>query len=329
MPTEEKTSYSYLQAVGRALDYELERDENTFMIGEDIAGFGGPFKVTDGFAEKFGPRRIIDAPIAETGIVGLGAGAALVGLRPIVEFQFADFISCAFDPIINVIARHHWRNGDPLPLTMRAPFGGRLRAGPTHSQSVESYFAHVPGIKIVMPGRAEDAAGLLIASIRDNNPVLYLENKYLYRRLSAPGEPSFEPIELGKANVVREGTDITVVTYSAGVHQAVDAAEELAKDDISVEVVDLRTVTPLDKETIVDSVKKTSRAVVLHEAAEFLGMGAEIAAQIQRHAFWHLDQPVERIAARNTPTPTSPPLEDAVIPQPAQIVERIRKVAKA
>lgn len=329
MPTEEKTKYTYLEAVGRALDYELGRDENTFMIGEDIAGFGGPFKVTAGFVEKFGPQRIIDAPIAETGIAGLAAGAALVGLRPIVEFQFADFMSCAFDPIINVMARHHWRTGDAMPLTMRAPFGGRLRAGPTHSQSVESYFAHVPGVKIVMPGTAEDAAGLLIAAIRDNNPVLVLENKYLYRRLSAAGEPSFEPIELGKANVLREGTDITVVTYSAGVHQAAEAADELAKDGISVEIVDLRTVTPMDTRTIVESVKKTSRAVVLHEAAEFMGMGAEIAAKIQKEAFWYLDQPIERIAAKNTPTPTSPPLEDAVIPQPSQIVETIRKVAKA
>jgi pyruvate/2-oxoglutarate/acetoin dehydrogenase E1 component len=329
MPTEEKTSYTYLDAVAAALDAELERDENTFLIGEDVGLYGGPFKLTKGFLDKFGARRIIDAPIAETGIAGLAAGAALVGLRPIVEFQFADFMSCAFDPIINVMARHHWRTGDPMPLTMRAPFGARLRAGPTHSQSVESYFAHVPGIKIVMPGTAADAAGLLTAAIRDNNPVLYLENKYLYRRLSTPAPLSLEPIELGKAIVVKQGTDITVVTYSAGVHQAVDAAEELAKDGISVEVVDLRTVTPLDKETVVESVKKTSRAVVLHEAAEFLGMGAEIAAIIQKEAFWFLDQPVERIAAKNIPIPTSAPLEDAVIPQPAQILETIRKVAQA
>lgn len=329
MPTEEKTSYSYLDAIGAALESELESDENTFLIGEDIGKFGGPFKVTAGFLEKFGPRRIIDAPIAETGIAGLAAGAALVGLRPIVEFQFADFISCAFDPIINVMARHHWRTGDAMPVTMRAPFGAGLRAGPTHSQSVESYFAHVPGLKIVMPGTAADAAGLLIASIRDNNPVLYLENKYLYRRLTTPAPLSLDPIELGTANVIREGTDITVVTYSSGVHHAVEAAAHLAEDGISVEVVDLRTVVPMDSETIIKSVKKTSRAVVLHEAAEHLGMGAEIAAQIQKEAFWYLDQPVERIAAKNTPTPTSPPLEDAVIPQPTQILEIVRRVAKA
>jgi 2-oxoisovalerate dehydrogenase E1 component beta subunit len=271
----------------------------------------------------------VDTPIAETGFTGLAAGAALVGLRPVVEFQFADFISCAFDPIINVLARHHWRTGDPMPVTMRAPFGGRLRAGPTHSQSVESYFAHVPGIKIVMPGTPEDAAGLLISSIRDNNPTLYLENKYLYRRLRANGPLSMEPIPLGVAKVVREGRDVTLVTYSAGVHQGLEVAQELDKDGISVEVVDVRTLVPLDVETIVNSVRKTSRAVVLHEAAKRLGYGAEIAATIQEEAFWHLDQPVVRIAALNTPTATSPPLEDAIIPQPAQIAETLRKVARA
>ena len=267
--------------------------------------------------------------IAETGFTGLAAGAALVGLRPVVEFQFADFISCAFDPIINVLARHHWRTGDPMPVTMRAPFGGRLRAGPTHSQSVESYFAHVPGLKIVMPGTPEDAAGLLISSIRDNNPTLYLENKYLYRRLKAAGPISLEPIPLGVANVVREGRDVSLITYSAGVHQGLEIADELDKEGISVEVVDVRTLVPLDVETIVNSVKKTARAVVLHEAATRMGYGAEIAATIQEEAFWYLDQPILRIGAKNTPTPTSPPLEDAVIPQPADIAAAIRKVAKA
>src|SRR6478736_747281 len=308
---------------------EKEADPDVFLIGEDVGQFGGAFKVTKGFLEKFGPRRVVDTPIAETGFTGLAAGAALVGLRPIVEFQFADFISCAFDPIINVLARHYYRNGDPMPVTMRAPFGGRLRAGPCHSQSVESYFAHVPGIKIVMPGTPQDAAGLLISSIRDNNPTLYLENKYLYRRLKAAGPLSMEPIPLGVANVVREGTDVTLITYSAGVHQGLEIADELEKEGISLEVVDVRTLVPLDVETIVNSVKKTSRAVVLHEAATRMGYGAEIAATIQEEAFWYLDQPILRIGAKNTPTPTSPPLEDAVIPQPADIAAAIRKVAKA
>jgi 2-oxoisovalerate dehydrogenase E1 component beta subunit len=321
--------YNYLDAVGVGLDAELCADPNVFIIGEDVGQFGGAFKVTEGFLEKFGPTRVVDTPIAETGIAGLAAGAALVGLRPVVEFQFADFISCAFDPIINVMARHHWRTGDAIPVTMRAPFGARLRAGPTHSQSVESYFAHVPGIKIVMPGRAEDVAGLLIASIRDNNPTLFLENKYLYRRLSAPGTPSLEPIPLGKAHVLRSGTDVTLVTYSAGVHQGMEIAEQLDTEGISVEVIDLRTVVPMDIETVIESVKKTSRAVVLHEAALHMGMGAEIAAQIQEKAFWYLDQPVARIGALNTPTPTSPPLEDAVLPQPEAIAATLREVVRS
>ncbi len=329
MTTTTEDKYTYLDAVGVGLDSEMEADPNVFIIGEDVGQFGGAFKVTKGFLEKFGPTRVVDVPIAETGFTGLAAGAALVGLRPVVEFQFADFISCAFDPIINVMARHHWRTGDPIPVTMRAPFGARLRAGPTHSQSVESYFAHVPGLKIVMPGRPEDVAGLLIASIRDNNPTLFLENKYLYRRLTAPGTPPLDPIPLGVASVVREGSDVTLVTYSAGVHQGLEVADELAKDGISVEVIDLRTVVPMDIDTVIESVKKTSRAVVLHEAAVHMGMGAEISAQIQEKAFWYLDQPVARIGALNTPTPTSPTLEDAVLPQPAQIAETLKEVARA
>ena len=320
---------TYLDAISQALMSEMEADPDVFIIGEDVGQFGGAFKVTKGFLDKYGPRRVVDTPIAETGFTGLAAGAALVGLRPVVEFQFADFISCAFDPIINVLARHHWRTGDPMPVTMRAPFGGRLRAGPTHSQSVESYFAHVPGLKIVMPGTPQDAAGLLISSIRDNNPTLFLENKYLYRRLKAAGPLSMDPIPLGVANVIREGRDVTLITYSAGVHQGLEIADELEKEGISVEVVDLRTLVPLDVETIVNSVRKTSRAVVLHEAAKRMGYGAEIAATIQEEAFWYLDQPVLRIGAKNTPTPTSPPLEDAVIPQPAEIADAIRKVARA
>ena len=327
--TETEARPTYLDAVAAALDHEMERDPDVFIIGEDVGQFGGAFKVTKGFLDKYGPRRVVDTPIAETGFTGLAAGAALVGLRPVVEYQFADFISCAFDPIVNVMARHHYRTGDRMPVTLRAPFGARLRAGPTHSQSVESYFAHVPGLKIVMPGTPEDAAGLLIGSIRDDNPVLYLENKYLYRRLRASGPLRLEPMPLGRAKVVREGRQVSLITYSAGVSQGLEIAEELDKDGISVEVVDVRTLVPLDVETIAASVRKTSRAVVLHEAALRMGYGAEIAAVIQEQCFWHLDQPVTRIGARNTPTPTSPPLEDAVVPQPAQIAETLRKVATA
>jgi acetoin:2,6-dichlorophenolindophenol oxidoreductase subunit beta len=323
------TDVTYLDAVGQALMAEMEADESVFLIGEDVGQFGGAFKVTKGFLEKFGERRVVDTPIAESGFTGLAAGAALNGLRPVVEYQFADFISTAWDQITNVIARHYYRTGDAMPITFRCPFGARLRAGPTHSQSVESYFAHVPGLKIVMPGTAQDAAGLLISSIRDNNPVLYLENKYLYRRLRSDGPVSLDPIPLGEAKVVREGRDVTLITYSAGVSQGIEIADELDKDGISVEVIDIRTLVPLDIETIVNSVKKTSRAVVLHEAARRMGYGAEIAAEVQERCFWFLDQPVVRIGAKNTPTPTSPPLEDAVVPQPADIAETLRKVARA
>jgi acetoin:2,6-dichlorophenolindophenol oxidoreductase subunit beta len=320
---------TYLDAISQALMSEMEADPDVFIIGEDVGQFGGAFKVTKGFLEKFGPRRVVDPPMAESGFTGLAAGAALVGLRPVVEYQFADFISAAFDQIINVMARHYYRTGDPMPVTMRAPFGARLRAGPTHSQSVESYFAHVPGLKIVVPGTPEDAAGLLISSIRDNNPVLFLESKYLYRRLRTQGPLSLEPVPLGQAKVVREGSQVSVITYGAYVSECLAVAAELEKEGISAEVVDVRTLVPLDTETIVSSVRKTSRAVVVHEAARRLGYGAEIAAVIQEECFWWLDQPVRRVAALNTPTPTSPPLEDAVVPQAAQIAETVRKVATA
>lgn len=318
---------SYLDAVSQALGAAMEADEQVFLIGEDVGQFGGAFKVTKGFVERFGERRVVDTPIAESGFTGLAAGAALNGLRPVVEFQFADFISRAFDQIINVIARHHYRTGDAMPITMRCPFGARLRAGPTHSQSIESYFAHVPGLKIVAPATVEDAAGLLISSIRDNNPVLYLESKYLYRRIKAPGPLSLEPIPLGSAKVVREGRDVSLVTYSVGVHQGLEAAAELEKEHISVEVIDLRSLVPLDMETVKTSVNKTSRAVVLHEAARRLGYGAEIAAEIGDACFWSLDAPVTRIAAKNTPTPTSPALEDAVTPQTGEVVDTLRRIA--
>jgi acetoin:2,6-dichlorophenolindophenol oxidoreductase subunit beta len=320
---------TYLDAISQALWSEMEADPDVFIIGEDVGQFGGAFKVTKGFLDKFGPRRVVDPPMAESGFTGLAAGAALVGLRPVVEYQFADFISAAFDQIINVMARHHYRTGDPMPVTMRAPFGARLRAGPTHSQSVESYFAHVPGLKIVTPGTPEDAAGLLISSIRDNNPVLFLESKYLYRRLRTQGPLSLEPVPLGQAKVVREGSQVSVITYGAYVSECLEVAAELDSEGISAEVVDVRTLVPLDVETIVSSVRKTSRAVVVHEAARRLGYGAEIAAVIQEECFWWLDQPVRRVAALNTPTPTSPPLEDAVVPQAAQIAETVRKVATA
>ena len=327
MPPTKDGQVTYLDAVSQALRAEMTANPDVFLIGEDVGQFGGAFKVTKGFLDEFGANRVVDTPIAESGFTGLAAGAALCGLRPVVEYQFADFISCAFDQLINVIARHHWRNGDAMPIVFRCPYGARLRAGPTHSQSIEAYFAHTPGLKLVAPATPQDAAGLLVGSIRDDNPVLYLESKYLYRRVKVPGPLSMEPMPLGVAKVVREGTKVTLVTYSVGVHQGLEAAAELDKEGISVEVVDVRTLVPLDLETIVNSVRKTSRAVVLHEDARRLGYGAEIAAEIQEKCFWSLDHPVVRIAAKNTPIPTSPPLEDAVVPQTPEVIETLRKVA--
>jgi acetoin:2,6-dichlorophenolindophenol oxidoreductase subunit beta len=330
MPPKTQSAVSdvtYLDAVGQALMAEMESDESVFLIGEDVGQFGGAFKVTKGFLEKFGERRVVDTPIAESGFTGLAAGAALNGLRPVVEYQFADFISCAFDQIINVIARHYYRTGDPMPITFRAPFGARLRAGPTHSQSIESYFAHVPGLKIVAPATVDDAAGLLRSAIRDNNPVLYLESKYLYRRIKVPGPISLDPVPIGTARIAREGDRVSLISYSASVHQALEAADALAGEGISVEVVDLRSLVPLDIDTVVKSVEKTSRAVVLHEASRRLGYGAEIAAEIGERCFWSLDQPVTRIAALNTPIPTSPNLEDGMLPSTQQVIDTVRKVA--
>ena len=326
MPTDQDQA-TYLDAIAEALMSEMEADPSVFIIGEDVGQFGGAFKVTKGFLDKFGPRRVVDTPMAEAGFTGLAAGAALMGLRPVVEYQFADFISCAFDPIVNVLARHHYRTGTPVPVTFRAPFGARLRAGPTHSQSIEAYFAHIPGLKIVAPAMPEDAAGLLISAIRDNNPVLYLESKYLYRRAHTSAPLSLDPVPIGSASVVRPGTQVSLLTYSVGVHQGLEAAEQLAKEGISVEVVDLRTLVPLDLATITTSVNKTSRAVVLHEDSRRLGYGAEIAATVQEACFWRLDGPVIRIAAKDTPIPTSPPLEDAAVPQLPEIIGTLRTVA--
>jgi pyruvate/2-oxoglutarate/acetoin dehydrogenase E1 component len=318
---------TYLDAIHDAMRVEMENDPDVFLIGEDVGVFGGAFKVTKGLIDQFGPRRVVDTPIAESGFTGLAAGAALLGLRPVVEFQFADFISCAYDQIINVIARHHWRTGDPMPVVLRAPYAARLRAGGFHSQSVETYFAHTPGLKIVAPATPEDAYGLMRAAIRDNNPVLYLENRWLYRRVKTSAPLPSEPIPIGEAKVVREGTKATIITYGPTLLHSLEAAEQLAGEGLSVEVIDIRSLVPLDTGTIVESVKKTSRAVVVHEDARFFGFGAEIAAQVQEECFWHLDRPVVRLGAKDVPIPASGVLEDAVLVQTPQIVEAVRKVA--
>ena len=318
---------TYLQAISDGLRQEMKRDKRVFVIGEDVGVYGGAFKVTLGFQEEFGPWRVLDAPLAETAIIGACSGAAIMGMRPVAEMQFADFISCAWDQLVTVAAKQHYRVGTAIPLVVRLPSGGGFSGGPFHSQNPESSFAHIPGLKIVCPATPEDAKGLLVAAIEDPNPVLFFEHKHLYRRIKAevPDERYTTPI--GKARLHQEGEDITVVTWGAMVYTAAEAAQELAKKDVSVEIVDLRTIMPWDKQAVLESVRKTSKLLVLHEDTRTGGFGAEIAASVGEEAFEHLDAPVRRLAAPDTPVPFSPPLEKAFIPQVADVVSALTDLA--
>ncbi len=317
---------TYLQAITDGLRQEMRHDERVFVIGEDIGAFGGAFKVTHGLHEEFGDWRVIDAPLSETAIVAGATGAALMGLRPVAEMQFADFVSCAWDHLVTIAAKQHWRVGTPVPITLRLPSGGGFSGGPFHSQNPESSFAHIPGLKCVCPSTPEDAKGLISAAIRDPNPVLFFEHKHLYRRIKGevPDERYATPI--GKARIHREGTDITVVTWGAMVHTATEAAAEL--EDLSVEIVDLRTVLPWDKEAVLASVRKTSKVIVLHEDTHTGGFGAEISATIAEEAFEQLDAPPKRITAPDSPVPFAPVLETAFIPQVADVVAGLRELAE-
>ena len=318
---------TYVEAIREGIREEMERDPNVFLLGEDIGVYGGAFKVTQGLLDQFGERRIVDTPISESAIVGAAIGASFMGLRPVAEMQFADFISCGFDQIVNYAAKCRYRWNAPVPIVVRAPCGGGIHGGPFHSQQNEAWFAHTPGLKVVLPATARDAKGLIKAAIRDNDPVVFFEHKALYRRLKEDLPEGDYTVPIGKANVYREGSDISVITYAAMVHTAAEAAEIVAKDGISVEVVDLRTLTPLDEETILESVKKTSKAIVLHEATLTGGFGGEIAARITEKAFEYLDGPVLRIAAPDTPVPFSSTLEEAYLPSVDQVVEKVRWLA--
>jgi 2-oxoisovalerate dehydrogenase E1 component beta subunit len=318
---------TYLEAISQALDEEMARDERVFLMGEDIGMYGGAFKITEGFLEKYGKWRVLDTPLSESGIVGAAIGAAMLGLRPVVEMQFADFISCAFDQITEVAAKNHYRWGAPVPLVIRAPFGGGVHGGPFHSECPEGWFFHSPGLRLVAPSTPYDAKGLLKAAIRDPNPVIYFEHKFLYRRIKAPLPQEEFIVPIGKADVKRRGQDISVITYGAMVHLALEAAEELGKDGIDLEVVDLRTLAPLDKETILESVRKTSKAILVHEDNKTGGIGAEIAALLAEECFDALDGPVIRIAAPDTPVPFSTPLEEFFLPKRSDIVAAARKLA--
>src|SRR5689334_18727675 len=283
---------TYLEAIRQGIWEEMERDSAVFCIGEDIGIYGGAFKVTDGLIDRFGPERVVDTPISEMAIINASFGAALTGMRPVAEFQFMDFISCAFNQITNMLAKAHYRWGAPVPVVVRGPSGGGVHGGPFHSQNPETYFAHTPGLKVVCPATAYDAKGLIKASIRDNNPVLFFEHKFLYRRIKEDIPADDYVVPIGKARVAREGRDITVITYAAMVYTALEAAETLAKEGIELEVVNLRTLAPLDREAIVQAVRKTNKVIVLHEDTRTGGIAGEIAAIINEEAFEDLDGPV-------------------------------------
>ena len=315
---------TYLEAIRQGLWEEMERDESVFVMGEDIAVHGGAFKVTKGFLERFGERRVIDTPLSEAAIVGAGTGAAINGLRPVVEMQFSDFMACAFDQITNFAAKCRYRWGGNVPLVVRAPTGGGFSGGPFHSQNPEMPYVHTPGLKVVEPSTAYDAKGLLKSAIRDNDPVIFLEHKHLYRSIKGdvPGDDYTVP--LSKAAVRRSGQDLSVITYGAMVHVALEAAEVLAQEDIDTEVVDLRTLMPLDREAVLATAKKTGKVILLHEDTLTGGLGGELAGIISEHAFEHLDGPLVRIAPPDTPVPYSPPLEKAFLPNAEKVVEKAR-----
>ncbi len=329
--TEQGKPVTFLEAIREALWEEMERDPNVFLIGEDIGVYGGAFKMSEGFLDYFGEDRVIDTPISEAGFTGAAAGAAHMGLRPVVEMQFMDFVSCAYEPLTNYIATSRWRGSGPVPMVVRGPVGGGVRGGPFHSQNPEMAFFHTPGLKIVYPATAFDAKGLLKAAIRDDDPVLFFEHKKLYRMpaLREVLPPEDYVVPLGKARLHREGADLTIVTYGMMVHESLRAAEQLAAEDgIQVEILDLRTLLPLDEEAIIESVKKTNRLLVVHEDTRTGGIAGEISMRVNERAFEWLDAPILRVTSVDTPVPYSPPLEDYFLPQVADIVAAARYLAK-
>jgi 2-oxoisovalerate dehydrogenase E1 component beta subunit len=319
---------TYLEAIRQGLWEEMESDPTVFCIGEDIGIYGGAFKVTDGFVHHFGTQRVIDTPIAESAIVGAAFGAALTGMRPVAEFQFMDFIGCAFNQIVNMVAKSHYRWGAPAPLVLRGPCGGGVHGGPFHSQNPEMYFVHTPGMKVVAPATPSDAKGLIKSAIRDNNPVLFLEHKFLYRRIKEEVPENGHTVPIGKARVHREGRDLSIITYAAMVHTAQEAADILAKEGIEIEIVDLRTLCPLDRDAITQTVKKTNKVILLHEDTKTGGLAGELAAIINEEAFDDLDGPIVRITALDTPVPFSPPLEHFFLPKVEDVVREARKLHK-
>ncbi len=320
---------TYLEAIREALFEEMERDPNVFCLGEDIGAFGGAFKVTEGLQAKYGEQRVIDTPISEAAILGAAAGASHMGLRPVAELQFIDFISCGYDMLTNYIATARYRAFLPCPMVVRGPSGGYVRGGPFHSQNPEAAFLHTPGLKIVYPATAADAKGLMKAAIRDDDCVLFFEHKYLYRRVKDVMPAGDHVVPIGKARIAREGKDLSIITYAATVWKALEAAEQLEREDgLSVEVIDLRTLLPMDDEAIVATVKKTNRVMIVHEDTRTGGIAGEITARINETCFAWLDAPVLRVTAHDVPLPYSPPLEDFVLPQVSDIVTVARHLAR-
>src|SRR5579863_645610 len=320
---------TYLEAIREALFEEMDRDPNVFCLGEDIGAYGGAFKVTDGLAARFGDARVIDTPISEAAIVGAAAGAAHMGMRPVCEMQFIDFISCGYDMLTNYVATARYRAMLPCPMVVRGPSGGYVRGGPFHSQNPEAAFLHTPGLKIVYPSTVADAKGLMKSAIRDDDCVLFFEHKYLYRRIKEELPAGDHVVPIGKARLAREGRDLSIITYAATVWKSLEAAEQLEREDgLSVEVLDLRTLLPMDDAAILATVRKTNRVLIVHEDTRTGGIAGEITSRINEQAFEWLDAPVLRVTAADVPLPYAPSLEDFVLPQAADIVRAARQLAR-
>jgi 2-oxoisovalerate dehydrogenase E1 component beta subunit len=318
---------TYLDAIRQGLWEEMDRDSSVVLLGEDIGAYGGAFKVTADMLKQFGEERVIDTPISESGIVGAAVGAALMGMRPVAEMQFMDFVSCGLDQIVNMAAKIHYRWGAKVPIVVRGPSGAGVHGGPYHSQSNEMWFVHTPGLKVVAPSTAYDAKGLIKSSIRDDNPVIFFEHKFLYRTIKEEVPKDDYLVPIGKAAVVREGKDISVVTYGAMVWTALEAAEALEKEGLSLEVVDLRTLLPYDEETVLASVRKCNKVIVLHEDTRIGGMAGELAGLIAEKAFEELDGPIVRVTAPDTPVPFAPSLEEYFLPNAKKVTDAARKLA--
>jgi 2-oxoisovalerate dehydrogenase E1 component beta subunit len=320
---------TYIDAIAKGMWEEMERDPSVFLIGEDIGAYGGAFKATKGFLKRFGEERVIDSTLSESAIIGAATGAAVVGMRPIAEMQFADFVTCGFNQLVVNSAKTHYRWNLPVPMVVRLPSGGYIHGGPYHSASTEAWFYHVPGLKIVAPSTPRDAKGLMKAAVRDNNPVLFFEFKYLYRRLKEEVPEGEEIIPIGSAAVRREGTDIAIITYGSTVQLSLEAAEILSKEmGVETKVVDLRTLVPMDREAILKAVQETGKVLIVHEATVTGGIGGDIAALIAEHAFTSLDAPVRRLGALDAPVPFAPSLEEAFLPDTQKIVKVLKELAR-